>query len=135
MQFCRGEFSVKFQDVLLLKEKFDRRIPLSRSLSSSEKSSILASSNSSFRSISYRLEHEQERYETPRKGPELDDSYGFLEKSTYSEEAYSPKSPTETTYPIADRSPSGDEKQIKDRKALIDAEWELFDNEDFIIRN
>nr|GEU86222.1 hypothetical protein [Tanacetum cinerariifolium] len=44
IDILQGEISVKCQDVLLLKEKFDKRIPLSRSLSSSQTSSILASS-------------------------------------------------------------------------------------------
>lgn len=49
--FCRGEISVICQDVRLLKEKFDDRVPLSKSLSSSQTSCILASSSSSLKSL------------------------------------------------------------------------------------
>ena len=45
--FCRGEVSVICQDVSLLKEKFDKRLPLSMSVSSSQTSCKLASSGSS----------------------------------------------------------------------------------------
>ncbi|XP_076917814.1 uncharacterized protein LOC143578012 [Bidens hawaiensis] len=51
VDILQGEISVKCQDVLLLKEKFDKGIPLSRSLYSSQTSSILASSGSSLRSV------------------------------------------------------------------------------------
>ncbi|XP_071720061.1 uncharacterized protein [Rutidosis leptorrhynchoides] len=137
IDILQGEFSVKFQDVLLLKEKFDKRIPLSRSLSSSEKSSILASSSSSFRSTVFRVDYDQETFETPKKGAELDNSYEVFDNNTkYEETNAPPKSETETTYPVADNgSPYVDEKKLKDRKALIEAEWELFENEDFMIRN
>ncbi|KAJ8898706.1 hypothetical protein K2173_004740 [Erythroxylum novogranatense] len=48
----QGEISVICQDVRLLKEKFDERVPLSKSISSSQTSCILASSGSSHRSMS-----------------------------------------------------------------------------------
>lgn len=46
---CRGEISVICQDVRHLKEKFDLEVPLSKSLSSSQTSFILASSGSSLK--------------------------------------------------------------------------------------
>ncbi|KAJ8543181.1 hypothetical protein K7X08_005704 [Anisodus acutangulus] len=47
----QGEISVICQDVRLLKEKFDDRVPLSKSFSSSQTSCILASSSSSLKSM------------------------------------------------------------------------------------
>ncbi|KAF9669413.1 hypothetical protein SADUNF_Sadunf14G0105100 [Salix dunnii] len=47
----QGEISVICQDVRLLKEKFDERVPLSKSVSSSQTSCILASSGSSVKSL------------------------------------------------------------------------------------
>lgn len=47
----QGEIAVICQDVRLLKEKFDKRVPLSESLSSSQTSRILASSSSSLKSM------------------------------------------------------------------------------------
>lgn len=48
---CRGEVSVICQDVRLLKQNFDQRVPLSKSISSSQTSCILASSGSSVKSM------------------------------------------------------------------------------------
>ncbi|KAL1225091.1 hypothetical protein V5N11_033507 [Cardamine amara subsp. amara] len=47
----QGEISVICQDILHLKEKFDNRVPLSQSISSSQTSCKLASSGSSMRSL------------------------------------------------------------------------------------
>ncbi|KAJ6401167.1 hypothetical protein OIU84_016558, partial [Salix udensis] len=47
----QGEISVICQDVRLLKEKFDERVPLSKSVSSSQTSCILASSGTSVKSL------------------------------------------------------------------------------------
>lgn len=49
----RGEISVICQDVRHLKEKFDKKLPLSQSLSSSQTSCILASSGSSLKSTAF----------------------------------------------------------------------------------
>nr|GMD26855.1 rab11 family-interacting protein 3 isoform X2 [Ipomoea batatas]GMD27904.1 rab11 family-interacting protein 3 isoform X2 [Ipomoea batatas] len=51
VDMLQGEISVICQDVRLLKEKFDDRVPLSKSLSSSQTSCILASSSSSLKSL------------------------------------------------------------------------------------
>ncbi|KAK1426694.1 hypothetical protein QVD17_15373 [Tagetes erecta] len=125
----QGEIAVKCQDVLLLKEKFDKRIPLSQSLFSSQASSILASSNSSFRITPPPFEPETETYETPKKSSELGDSYGMLHKSSRSD--VSPDhSSTETA-----KSVIGDEEKVDERKLIIDDDgWELFDNGDFLVR-
>ncbi|MFS7901856.1 putative ubiquitin system component CUE [Helianthus anomalus] len=141
VDILQGEISVKCQDVLLLKEKFDKGIPLtrSRSLSSSQTSSILASSSSSFRSVIKPLEPEPEletfeslmkstemndsydfvlkicepepTYESLMKGRELDDLYGFVDKSLTSDVA-----PEETA------------SRVGDRKKLQEDGWEFFDN-------
>lgn len=50
MSVYRGEIAVICQDVKQLKEKFDQRLPLSRSLFSTQTSFLLASSNSSLKS-------------------------------------------------------------------------------------
>ncbi|KAI7749809.1 hypothetical protein M8C21_008461, partial [Ambrosia artemisiifolia] len=112
IDILQGEISVKCQDVLLLKEKFDKGIPLTRSLSSSQTSSILASSGSSFRSVIKPLEPESEleTFESLMKSTEMDDSYGFVYKSSRSDVA-----PEETAN-------LGD-----DRKMLQEDGWEFFD--------
>ncbi|KAL8143744.1 hypothetical protein V2J09_016776 [Rumex salicifolius] len=58
---CRGEISVICQDVKLLKEKFDNRVPLSQSVSSEQTSCILASSGSARKSTGSEqlLKHDQ----------------------------------------------------------------------------
>ncbi|KAK9057285.1 hypothetical protein SSX86_022120 [Deinandra increscens subsp. villosa] len=112
IDILQGEIYVKCQDVLLLKEKFDKRIPLSRSLSSSQMSSVLASSGLSFRSVVTPLEPETEMYESLKKSAEMGDSYGFFEKSSRSEDyaSQSPKSP------------------VDDAKVLLEEDgWDLLD--------
>ncbi|XP_011082547.2 uncharacterized protein LOC105165281 [Sesamum indicum] len=51
VDMLQGEIAVICQDVRLLKEKFDERVPFSKSLSSSQTSCILASSTSSLKSL------------------------------------------------------------------------------------
>ncbi|XP_010422523.1 PREDICTED: uncharacterized protein LOC104707794 isoform X2 [Camelina sativa] len=60
----QGEISVICQDIRHLKEKFDNRVPLSQSISSSQTSCKLASSASSMRSLSLEKPLEAS-YETP----------------------------------------------------------------------
>ncbi|XP_062086124.1 uncharacterized protein LOC133792228 [Humulus lupulus] len=57
----QGEISVICQDVSLLKEKFDKRLPLSMSVSSSQTSCKLASSGSSMKSLASALIHEEDK--------------------------------------------------------------------------
>ncbi|XVF32621.1 hypothetical protein REPUB_Repub17cG0098000 [Reevesia pubescens] len=103
----QGEISVICEDVRLLKEKFDERIPLSKSISSSQTSCILASSGSSLKSMVSDL------------GPEQGETAKTLEKS----------SPT----PSADgQSPKGrlsEERYKADGKELSDDGWEIFDRD------
>lgn len=105
--FGRGEISVICQDVRLLKERFDERVPLSKSVSSSQTSCILASSSSSLKSVASVQVLEQCK------------SSGSSKQSTpaASIDGQSPKS-----------SPL-DKRSGADRKALLDDGWELFDNE------
>lgn len=132
IDILQGEIFLKCQDVKLLKEKFDKRIPLI----SSQTSSILASSSSSFRSTVTPSEPDLETYGTPKKSAELGDSYGFLEKSSTSRSglAQSPKSPIENVYAIDDCFSYGEEKNHHDdRKLLLDDGWELFDKGDDLV--
>lgn len=73
VDMLQGEIAVICQDVRLLKEKFDEHIPLSKSLFSSQTSFILASSNTSFKSLS------PDQVEIV---PERDDSLEIQKKET-----------------------------------------------------
>ncbi|XP_076882647.1 uncharacterized protein LOC143531185 [Bidens hawaiensis] len=112
IDILQGEISVKCQDVLLLKEKFDKGIPLSRSLSSSQTSSILASSGSSFRSVVTPFEPELD--EGVKSSKEMGDSYGFVDDSSMPDVA--PESLEETG------------NFAGDRKTLLEDGWDLFDH-------
>lgn len=103
----QGEISVICQDVKLLKEKFDERVPLSKSLSSSQTTCILASSSSSLKSMS------------PDLVPELAESSETAKKTSRS--------------PSVDEqlSSGGEESDRENRKALADDGWEFFDSREF----
>ena len=92
----------------LLKEKFDERVPLSKSLSSSQTTCILASSYSSLKSLA------------PDQVPELVES------------SETPKS-TSTRHSVDGQVSSGEERERDDRKALADDGWEFFDNREFYV--
>ncbi|TYI49001.1 hypothetical protein E1A91_D12G005500v1 [Gossypium mustelinum] len=102
----QGEISVICQDVRLLKEKFDERIPLSKSISSSQTSCILASSSSSLKSMASDL------------GPEQGEATKILEK----------KSPTPSVDMQSPKSRSSEEQYKGDDKELLDEGWEFFDD-------
>lgn len=105
LSFGRGEISVICQDVRLLKEKFDERVPLSKSVSSSQTTCILASSGSSMKSMASLVAEQDLTSET-------------LEKMSPAAavDAESPKS-------------GGDEKIGDDWRQLSDDGWDLFENE------
>ncbi|XWS76439.1 hypothetical protein CRYUN_Cryun01aG0176300 [Craigia yunnanensis] len=85
----QGEISVICEDVRLLKEKFDERIPLSKSISSSQTSCILASSGSSLKSMASDLGPEQgETAKTLEKRSPTPSIDGQSPKSRSSEERY-----------------------------------------------
>ncbi|KAL0418764.1 UNVERIFIED_CONTAM: hypothetical protein Sradi_1289900 [Sesamum radiatum] len=106
VDMLQGEIAVICQDVRLLKEKFDERVPFSKSLSSSQTSCILASSSSSLKTLI------PEQVES--LPDEAADSMGAWKKrdkiSCSDEKSY-------------------EEKAAKDEhKALQDDGWELFDS-------
>ncbi|XP_022727731.1 golgin candidate 5-like [Durio zibethinus] len=103
----QGEISVICEDVRLLKEKFDERVPLSKSISSSQTSCILASSGSSLKSMASDL------------GPEQGEKAITLEKRslTPSVDKQSPK------------IRSSEERYKADGKELLDDGWEFFDRD------
>nr|XP_017191365.1 uncharacterized protein LOC103449032 isoform X3 [Malus domestica]XP_028945027.1 uncharacterized protein LOC103449032 isoform X4 [Malus domestica]XP_028945028.1 uncharacterized protein LOC103449032 isoform X5 [Malus domestica] len=108
VDMLQGEISVICHDVRLLKEKFDERVPLSESVSSSQTSCILASSGSSMKSVAFDLV--PERLELP-KSPEK-------ASPAPSVDGLSPKS-------ILER-----ERTKADQKELIDGGWDVvFDEE------
>ncbi|GLT42588.1 hypothetical protein SLA2020_165790 [Shorea laevis] len=91
----QGEISVICQDVRLLKQKFDERVPLSKSISSSQTSCILASSGSSAKSVASEPEKispapsvdgqsPKDRPEVDKDGADrkelLEDGWDFFEK-------------------------------------------------------
>lgn len=102
--FCRGEISVICQDVRLLKEKFDDRIPLSKSLCSSQTSCILASSSSSLKSmVPDQVADPADLLDAPEK----------MDTASYHEEEH---------------KASEDVKSVIHDKDLLDDEWEICDN-------
>ncbi|PPD76895.1 hypothetical protein GOBAR_DD26185 [Gossypium barbadense] len=83
----QGEISVICEDIRLLKQKFDDRIPLSKSISSSQTSCILASSGSSLKSRSSDLGSGQwETAKTPEKRSPTPSVDGQSPKSRSSDE-------------------------------------------------
>lgn len=103
--FGRGEISVICQDVRLLKEKFDERVPLSKSVSSSQTTCILASSGSSMKSVASLVAEQDLTSET-------------LEKMS--------PAPSVDVESLKSR---GDEKNGDFWRQLSDDGWDLFENE------
>lgn len=95
----------------LLKEKFDERVPFSKSLSSSQTSCRLASSTSSSRSLVL-LQTEQEQG---------------------SDGADSLENPKRDLVHCFDKQLSGDEATRDDSKALVEEGWEIFDSGDVYV--
>ncbi|XP_022771078.1 uncharacterized protein LOC111314213 [Durio zibethinus] len=103
----QGEISVIFEDVRVLKEKFDERIPLSKSIFSSHTSCILASSGSSLKGMASDL------------APEQGETAKALEK----------RSPTPSIDWQSPKSRSSEERYKADGKKLLDDGWEIFDRD------
>ncbi|GAV82738.1 hypothetical protein CFOL_v3_26189, partial [Cephalotus follicularis] len=102
----QGEMSVVCQDVKLLKDKIHNRVPVSKSLSSSQSSGILASSHSSMKSMVSDLVPEPvENSMTPTKG-----------------------NPTPSVGSHSLENKSEDETNRADRKEFLDDGWEFFEN-------
>ncbi|XP_010652133.1 uncharacterized protein LOC100264786 isoform X2 [Vitis vinifera] len=108
VDMLQGEISVICQDVKFLKVKFDDRVPLSQSLSSSQTSCKLASSSSSLKSMS----------SDPVPVPALAD------------ESETPKQASPTAS-VGGQSPKkSPESGVRDDdKALLDDGWDLFEND------
>ncbi|KAF8015275.1 hypothetical protein BT93_H0931 [Corymbia citriodora subsp. variegata] len=107
VDILQGEISVICLDVKFLKEKFDERVPLSKSLSSSQTTCLLASSSSSRKSTA--------------SNPNLNEA----------ETCGSPKKIAETAM-IKDIFPETtfeEEKSRVDLKELTDLGWEFFDED------
>lgn len=108
VDMLQGEIAVICQDVRLLKENFDERVPYSKSLSSSQTSCRLASSTSSSKSLVL-LQTEQEQG---------------------SDGADSSENPKRDLVCCFDEQLSGDEATRDDNKALVEEGWEIFDKRD-----
>lgn len=100
----QGEISVICQDVRLLKEKFDDRVPLCKSLCSSQTSCILASSSSSSKSM------------VPEQVPDPADL------------VHAPEKMDTVSYHEEELKASGDVKSVIHNTDLLDDGWEIFDN-------
>ncbi|KAL3725556.1 hypothetical protein ACJRO7_030565 [Eucalyptus globulus] len=112
VDMLQGEISVICLDVKFLKEKFDERVPLSKSLSSSQTSCLLASSSSSRKStMSNPILNEAETCGTPKKIAETAMIEDIFPETTFEEE-----------------------KSRVDLKELTDLGWEFFD-EDTLFSN
>lgn len=104
VDILQGEISVICKDVRLLKEKFDERLPLCRSLNSSQTSCILASSSSSLKSM------------VPEHVDPVNDASGVMESVEKTDRSS-----------IALES-FGVETEKGGHKVSIDEGWELCDN-------
>ncbi|KAL7151362.1 hypothetical protein ABFS83_04G025400 [Erythranthe nasuta] len=102
VDMLQGEIAVICQDVRLLKEKFDARVPFSQSISSNQTSFILASSSSSSKILI----------------PDQEESVPVAVVDNYLENEH--KNDHEQVY-------EQEESARFDRKALVDDGWEIFD--------
>jgi hypothetical protein len=101
IQFCRGEISVICQDIRLLKEKFDANLPLSKSITSSQTTCILASSGSS------------NKTSASNAGSDHSDSSELLMITQAAPIVYE----------------SEEEKSKAEHNALLDDGWDIFDKD------
>ncbi|KAI4304507.1 hypothetical protein MLD38_040004 [Melastoma candidum] len=107
VDMLQGETSVICQDVRILKEKFDARVPLSQSISSSQTSCLLASSSgSSHRSPSNSLNLNDGEAEVSGNGTVPLSFVGELQKVSFEEE-----------------------RGGRDDRELDDMGWEFFDKD------
>ncbi|KAK4441693.1 hypothetical protein Salat_0504200 [Sesamum alatum] len=141
----QGEIAVICQDVRLLKEKFDERVPYSKSLSSSQTSCILAASTSSVRSlIPEQVESAPggaaDSMESRKNRDEIfcSDEKSYEEKAAKDERKALLDDGWELSY--AEKAAKDDQKALLDdgwelsnvekaaKDALLDDGWELFDS-------
>ncbi|KAM7521566.1 hypothetical protein LguiA_011468 [Lonicera macranthoides] len=117
VDILQGEIHVKCQDVKLLKQRFDERIPLGKFLSGSQSSSILASSSSSLKSTE------------PDQMPEVvAGSSENLKKSTTPSSESEFSSEDEKTSHGSDKLLTGGDDSSRVIAGAEDG-WELFRNE------
>ncbi|KAE8679621.1 putative DUF21 domain-containing protein [Hibiscus syriacus] len=102
----QGEISVICEDIRVLKQKFNERVPLSKSISSSQTSCILASSSSLKSATSERGSLQWETAKSREK-----------------------RSPTPSVNGQSPKSRSSDERNKADGKELSDDGWEIFDRD------
>ncbi|CDP03603.1 unnamed protein product [Coffea canephora] len=104
----QGEISVICKDVRLLKENFDERLPLSNSLTSSQKGCILTSSISSSRSVTSEQVNRVHDHDSSETTEKTDLTHFFSEPEFI----------------------RGELAAADDEKELADEGWEIFDNRD-----
>ncbi|XP_071920678.1 uncharacterized protein [Coffea arabica] len=104
----QGEISVICKDVRLLKENFDERLPLSKSLTSSQKGCILTSSISSSKSVTSEQVNRVHDHDSSETTEKTDLTHFFCEPEFIREELAA----------------------ADDEKELADEGWEIFDNRD-----
>ncbi|OVA20065.1 Ubiquitin system component Cue [Macleaya cordata] len=109
VDMLQGEIAVICKDVKLLKEKFDECIPISKSLSSSQTSCVLASSTSFYKGlISDWVPEQDQSSETPKR--------------------VSPASSVSIDHHL-NNSPEKKNTSDDKKKELLDDEWDLFEDE------
>jgi hypothetical protein len=147
LSLCRGEISVICQDVRLLKEKFDDRVPLSKSVSSGQTSCILAASGTSVKSMVSDLVPEGSlassglsvksiasdlvpEHSLASSGSSLKSVEPVL-VTEQREPSKIPKisSPTPSVGSLSPKSRLGEEKTGADLQALLDDGWDFFDKD------
>jgi hypothetical protein len=139
VDMLQGEISVKCQDVTLLKEKFDNRVPLSTSLFSTQ-TTLGSSSCSSSRSMSppLRLGWQADSYNKLQKSEVFVDSFDTLHSNTdldsyqaleqgaqVSDSSEAMKSSVMTTPNDHLSDGEEEEKASDDNKVFVDDGWDL----------
>ncbi|KAL5561640.1 hypothetical protein UlMin_031387 [Ulmus minor] len=126
VDMLQGEISVICQDVILLKKKFDERVPLSMSVSSSQTSCILASSGSSTKSMVADLVPELvEPFRNLENGSPIPSSSEAVESSKNPET----KSPIHSSNESSPKSAAEKDRLKADHKSLLEDGWDIFDKD------
>ncbi|KAF5455075.1 hypothetical protein F2P56_024688 [Juglans regia] len=139
VDILQGEISVICQDVRLLKEKFDDRVPLSKSVSSSQTSCILATSGASVKGMTSDL---LPRCSLASSGSSMKSIASdlvpdrSLASSTSSLKSVPPfldpeekLSPTPSVHSLSTESRHEEESARTDHQALLDDGWDFFDKD------
>ncbi|KAF3961442.1 hypothetical protein CMV_013932 [Castanea mollissima] len=147
VDMLQGEISVICQDVSLLKEKFDDRVPLSKSVSSSQTSCILAASGISAKSMVSGLVPEGtlassgssvksmasdmvSEHSLASSGSSLKSEAPVLvTEQGKSSETPKRTSPTASVDSLSPRSRPEEERTKADHQALLDDGWDFFDKD------